>query len=241
MASTSKSRSSRRGHLHLVGDEEVITPAEVKNPEDVGSRLVLALEASYNAIRLQHPDVPAAVIVISSSESKYGHYARSRWNIEGCKLPEIMVSAEGLKRSPREVLGTLIHEAAHGLAHARQLACCGPDCKHFHDTSRDGKYHNKKFRELAEELGLEVEDLGKSLGHTRTSLPEEEHPELVAELEPKLVAWREFDVKTKGAPRTNREQSLNCRCSHPKRTIRVFPGIMELGPILCGVCGDEFC
>ena len=56
-----------------------------------------------------------------------------------------MISGEGLRRSPREVLGTLLHEAAHALAHARGIK----------DTSRQGRYHNKHFKTLAEELGLD--------------------------------------------------------------------------------------
>ena len=51
-----------------------------------------------------------------------------------------MISGEGLRRSPAEVLGTLLHEAAHALAHARGIK----------DTSRQGRYHNKHFKTHAE-------------------------------------------------------------------------------------------
>ena len=57
-----------------------------------------------------------------------------------------MISGEGLARTPREVLGTLLHEAAHALAAARGIT----------DTSRQGRYHNKKYAALAAELGLDV-------------------------------------------------------------------------------------
>jgi hypothetical protein len=36
--------------------------------------------------------------------------------------PEVLVSGEGLQRGPVDVLGTLLHEAAHGLAHAARSA-----------------------------------------------------------------------------------------------------------------------
>ena len=57
-----------------------------------------------------------------------------------------MISGEGLARTPREVLGTLLHEAAHALAAARGIT----------GTSRQGRYHNKKYARLADELGLDV-------------------------------------------------------------------------------------
>jgi hypothetical protein len=228
--------------LRLVADNGVILlPAGRKNLEEVGSQLVLALESSYNALRREFPQVevkpgqfghiPEAVIVISSSATKYGHYARSRWTVEEHQLPEIMISAEGLKRPPRDVLGTLIHEAAHGIA-----ATAGVD-----DVDKKGKYHNRVFRNVAEELGLQVEqhpDRG-NLGHANTSVPEGEFDDLVEVLTPKLVAYREFDVVAKPVSKRTRELSLRCACE-PVRTARMFPAIFDLGPILCGVCGEEF-
>ena len=45
---------------------------------------------------------------------------------------------------PRQTLQTMLHEAVHALAHARGV----------NDTSRGGKYHNKRaFVALAAELG----------------------------------------------------------------------------------------
>jgi hypothetical protein len=58
----------------------------------------------------------------------------------------VLVSGEGLQRGPVDVLGTLLHEAAHGLAYARKVS----------DTSRQGRYHNRRYATLAGELGLEV-------------------------------------------------------------------------------------
>jgi hypothetical protein len=33
----------------------------------------------------------------------------------------VLISGEGFQRGPVDVLGTLLHEAAHGLAYARQV------------------------------------------------------------------------------------------------------------------------
>jgi len=209
---------------------ESFTLRRVKNLEDVGSQLVLALESAYNTIRQENPDVPPAVIVINSGGNvKYGHFARTRWDVHGHKVAEIMISAEGLKRPPRLVLATLIHEAAHGVAFTRGID----------DTTKDGKYHNKKFKAVAEELGLQVDTYeGRpSIGHSNTTLPENEWEEVLTELEPKLVAYRDFDPQGPKKPMKPHRQSYQCRCP---RTIQIRQGQYEQGPILCGVCGDEF-
>ena len=90
------------------------------------------------------------IIIASGTDGKHprwGHHAPGRWNVAGEQLTEIMISGEGLRRTAREVLATLLHEAAHALAHARGIK----------DTSRQGRYHNTKFKKCAEEVGLAVE------------------------------------------------------------------------------------
>ena len=56
-------------------------------------------------------------------------------------------AAKDYTAAASEVLATLLHEAAHALAHARGSK----------DTSRQGRYHNTKFKNCAEEVGLTVE------------------------------------------------------------------------------------
>ena len=93
------------------------------------------------------------VIVVGSGSPKraaamltLGHFAASRWQLGDTRLPEVMVSGEGLARTAPDVLATLLHEAAHGLAHARGVK----------DTSRQGRWHNQHFKTLAEGLGLAI-------------------------------------------------------------------------------------
>jgi hypothetical protein len=82
-----------------------------------------------------------------------GHFAAGRWQLtspeQPTDRPEVLVSGEGLQRGGVDVLGTLLHEAAHGLAHARRIS----------DTSRQGRYHNRRYATLARELGLDVAHL----------------------------------------------------------------------------------
>ena len=121
------------------------------NGSQAASRILKVLEDIWLEIRRWHPEIPPAVIIIASGtdgkQTRLGHHAPGRWNVAGEQHAEIMISGEGLRRSPAEVLGTLLHEAAHALAHARGIK----------DTSRQGRYHNKHFKTHAEELGLTVE------------------------------------------------------------------------------------
>ena len=124
------------------------------------SILVAALESAWSEIRKAHPDVPRAIIVLASGTSsrskKLGHFAPDRWadkpqqskkaRAVAAMVHEVLVSGEGLRGGAESVLDTLLHEGAHGVARARKIQ----------DTSRSGRYHNKKFQAIAEELGLSV-------------------------------------------------------------------------------------
>jgi hypothetical protein len=57
--------------------------------------------------------------------------------------------------------GTLLHEAAHAIAHVRGAK----------DTSRQGRRHNARFKTLAEELGITVTKDPRT-GWSPTTLPE---------------------------------------------------------------------
>ena len=64
--------------------------------------------------------------------------------LEGCPIP-LFIAGECLAEGPSQTLQTMLHEAVHALAHVRGVK----------DTSRGGKYHNKReFVALAGELGL---------------------------------------------------------------------------------------
>ena len=88
------------------------------------SRLVAALEHAWTAIRTRHPDVPQVVIVVASGGDPRSrrlnlrHFAAGRRPLTSPDAPsdraEVLVSGEGLQRGPVDVLGTLLHEVAHG-------------------------------------------------------------------------------------------------------------------------------
>jgi hypothetical protein len=128
------------------------------------------------------------------------------------------------------VLGTLLHEATHGLAHARKIS----------DTSRQGRYHNHRYATLAHELGLDVAHLDP-IGWSATSVPDPtavRYVEVLAELGSALVLWRRAEqANPSGTSRSRNALACSCACG---RRIRVARSVLELAAILCASCAQPF-
>jgi hypothetical protein len=199
--------------------------------------LLAALEGCWSAIRIRHPEIPAAVLVLGSGTSarpgdvtKWGHFASLRWQHGTRQLPEVLVSGEGLARTPAEILTTLLHEAAHALADARGIQ----------DTSRQGRWHNKKFANHATELGLTPRQdpkLGWSPCDLTTDTADLYEVELKALTDALSVYRHPEPVRTPGRTTNNNGLSLQCACG---RKIRASRAVAEAGPITCGVCDTPF-
>lgn len=212
------------------------------------SEILAALEAGWSRVRDFHPDVPRVVLHLGAGEQGrklvWGHFWEARWAVAGKDRAEVMISGESLARTARETFQTLLHEAAHGIAATRKIA----------DTSRGGRYHNKRYKALAEEVGLECEE--GAHGWNLTTIREEtaaRYAQQIAELDraqraaknahrrrSALVEVPRSGARTRrggDAPRTTTRDSLTCGCM---RRIAVAPGVAALGPILCGNCGEAF-
>jgi hypothetical protein len=199
--------------------------------------LIAALHRCWQAIRTRHPDVPAAIIVVASGSPtrasqamKWGHFATLRWQHGTTRLPEVLVSGEGLSRTPEQVLTTLLHEAAHSLA----------DTRNIKDTSRQGRWHNQRFATHARELGLEPAKDDK-LGWSPCTLPPATADTYRAELDQLTAAlgtYRHADI-AETATRTSSNNGVACECDCGRK-IRVSRTVYETGPILCGTCDGRF-
>jgi hypothetical protein len=203
------------------------------------SRLVAALEHAWTAIRSHHPEVPQAVIVVASGSDprsrrlNLGHFAAGRWQLTSPDAPsdraEVLVSGEGLQRGPIDVLGTLLHEAAHGLAQARKVS----------DTSRQGRYHNRRYATLAHELGLEATSI-PPIGWSATTVPgptAAAYAGQLQELHAALVLWRRQEHRPGPGPRSRNLLAAACGCG---RRIRVAKTTLAEAPILCSRCSQPF-
>lgn len=113
---------------------------------------VQTLETLFNKFNahLFNSEVETPVITISPDTTKgaYGWCTTKKiWKSGEEEYYEINICAEHLNRPFNEVCGTLIHEMVH-------LYNIGHEIK---DTSANGRYHNKKFKETAENHGLIIE------------------------------------------------------------------------------------
>jgi len=204
------------------------------NPTQTASRILKALEDLWMEIRRWHPEIPMAVIVIASGTDgkhpRFGHHAPGRWNVAGQQRAEVMISGEGLRRSPAEVLSTLLHEAAHALADARGIK----------DTSRQGRYHNNHFKTLADELGLRTEhdDRHGWAATTITSQAQRAYARPLTDLAAAMTMWRHEEHTTR--PGTRRNTNLLAAICPCGRSIRAAASTLADAPIICTACGEPF-
>jgi curved DNA-binding protein CbpA len=205
---------------------------------EAASRVLAVLEEIWQAIRVRHPEIPPVVIIIASGtggrDARWGHFDPQRWTVDATgTLAEILISGEGLRRHPRDVLGTLLHEAAHALAAARGIK----------DTSRQGRYHNRHYKVLAEELGLAV-DHDSRIGWSLTSVPDttaDAYARWLVKLHVAMTLWRhdEFKATTGNGSgvRTSNLIAAACPCG---RSIRIAVSTLAAAPVTCGACDGDF-
>lgn len=209
-----------------------------------GSAMLAALEEAWREVQARHPETPDVVMVISSGSPvgretmmTLGHFAGGRWRSRADKslYGEIMVSGEGLAREPREVLATVLHEAAHAIAKVREVK----------DTSRAGAYHNAKFKAIAEELGLNIAH-DKRIGWSVTAMPEstaDAYGPTVAALGRALIAYRHGEPRADKDKKASTKNGVVLVCKGPEcggRQFRISATAWGAGPIMCGPDGTPF-
>ena len=86
-------------------------------------------------------------ITIQSTVGAYGHVSLQKiWDNNEVSTHELNLSADYLNRPIENIVATLIHEACHLYAIANNIK----------DTSNNGIYHNRRFKELAEQRTLDI-------------------------------------------------------------------------------------
>jgi hypothetical protein len=136
---------------------------------------------------------------------------------------EVLVTGDGLAGSAVNVLELLLHEAAHAVAARRAVK----------DSSRQGRYHNRQFKAIAEELGLDVAQ-DPPFGWAATTVPAAtavRYTDALAALRHELASTPD-DVEVLRRPRMLR--SHTCRCGE-----RIRSGRPRVAPVavLCTACG----
>ena len=190
-------------------------PDPARSADSAASGLVAALERAWTEIRRRHPQVPEVVLAVASGSVgrrgalTLGHFAERRWTVASAERPELFVGGEGLAATRR-----------------------------IQDTSRQGRYHNRRYAALAGELGLTVTTAG-SRGWTMTAVPAETaaaYAGVVEDLARALVLWRRAE-QPGGGRRGNNLLPAVCGCG---RRIRASRSTLAEAPVLCGRCGGPF-
>ncbi|MFF6904280.1 hypothetical protein [Streptomyces hydrogenans] len=131
--------------LEVVPDPPAPAPAVA----EIAAGVTAALIEAWDMIRVCHPEVPEAVISMATggraSSIELAHFAPRRWRMRegGALHHEVFVTAEALEDGAEKVLAYLLHEAAHAWNEAAGVNDCSAS-----------QYHNKHFRERADDLGL---------------------------------------------------------------------------------------
>lgn len=111
------------------------------------SRAVSQLEHIYNSLNTDFfsGELPMPIITVQSKPGTFGHCTTAKvWQRKDGGAYELNIAAEVLNYPIEETLDTMLHEMVHLYCRENQIK----------EVSRGGKYHNKKFKEIAEAHGL---------------------------------------------------------------------------------------
>lgn len=136
---------------------------------------------------------------------------------------EINICAEYLSRPFEQIAETLLHEMVHLFNLQNKVQ----------DTSRNGTYHNKKFKAAAEAHGLEVEQDSK-YGWNRTKLNNEARVFVEAMQDKKFQLYRKFIPKLKASNSKQSSRKYVCPCCG-----LIIRATKEVD-VICAECNEHF-
>jgi hypothetical protein len=147
------------------------------------SKLLEELERSFMFFNehFLNGKLPMPVITISPSgahKNTLGWHQANSWSVMGEDTAWINICADKLTTGYEDVLGTLLHEMAHQLNSVEGIKGCNA-----------AQYHNAKFAEAAERLGLITVKGNK--GYAETHLGDAAM-QAIAELKPNTDLYQVF-------------------------------------------------
>ncbi len=212
------------------------TPTGPGSGPAIAGPLIGALEDAWAAIRARHPDVAPAVIITGSGSGsgrhmlRLGHYAASRWQpgADGDELDEIFIGGEGLARGAGPVLATLLHEPR--TPSPERAASKTQAAKAATTTSASSAWRGARPADRqAPRARLVDHDAAR------------QHRPPVRDDDPAPRA-RDHDLpppraRRRGPPGQVAGAAVRLRL---RPAVRVAPGVLALGPILCSLCEQPF-
>lgn len=173
-------------------------------------------------------DRPAITVSPDGGREAYGWCSvQEVWKTENEMYREINLCAEYLDRPMTEVCATMLHEMAHlyNLLHD------------IEDTSNNGYYHNKRFKDTAEAHGLHIEKHQK-YGWTVTTLAEEAEAWLKDTLGDAAINASRLPegAGPKGGSSKSKNRSIKYVCPECGAIIRATKEVN----VVCGDCEVPF-
>ncbi|MFM9449149.1 hypothetical protein [Streptomyces acidiscabies] len=243
-------------------------PDPKTDPGREGTRLIAALEKCWTQIQKHHPDLPPVLVITGTGIPRRqverpskstgarrrrefvtrGHHWADRWAVaeQEQRLAELFVAGETVAAGGEEVVKTLLHEAAHALAHVRKIQ----------DVSRgDARWHRKEFAQLARETGLEPPRKSeKPLGFSNCTLTDasrKRYASVIRQIDGSALpglggaAQDDTEEETPTEPETpgstnGKRVKVVCGCRPDPRAFPITPKVLAEGPIICGVCNEPF-
>jgi hypothetical protein len=181
--------------------------------------IIKELERVYDALSstlgLKYPR-PLIIIQTKGRRDALGWFWKNKWLLKKKEITEINICAESLNKNPIE---TLVHEMVH----------YSNSCDKIEDCNSQ-QYHNKRFKERAENYGLNVEKGGRH-GWAFTSLS----PELEKTLKTFKINYEIFKLYRKENIKIHAETKMKkyrCNCT----TIRCATELSAK----CLKCNNQF-
>jgi hypothetical protein len=191
--------------------------------------MLAAVDAAIAKVRETHDGIPEVTVVLGASGKmrkgqKHGHFAPKSWvdraaeenEAEAGHYGEILLAGESLSRGAVATLGTVIHELAHAYCDANEIK----------DTSNGNRYHNKRFKEVAEEFGLTIER-ADVIGWSLTDVPpetQEFYADEIKALEEAITQYRVGQVEVKV---TQKQKKFMAGCVDCGDAVQVTKGWAE--------------
>jgi hypothetical protein len=220
-------------------------PAGAAPPRLTGTCKIFRLSRNRNteAVRLVEHDVSTTPPVLAAElAAAWADIQRHHPELPDLAAPESLIGESSSACGSGLSFERLLHEAVHGIAARRGIR----------DTSRAGRYHNRRFLAVAEELGLVHPDephasSGFSLVTTSPDTRRRYRP-TIERLQRALKAYSAATETDGGdsfrGPAARHGSSGGgvrvkavCDCG---RNVRVVPSVLAQAPILCGKCREPF-
>jgi hypothetical protein len=171
---------------------------------------------------------PVLITIHTGSKNVLGWYTPSKmWDNGKEEMNEICLVAENLQRGKMQILQTLLHEAIHHYCNINDIR----------ETSRNGRWHNKRFKEQAELHGMEYthEQADPKIGYSAVTLTQTSYDTIDSwNLNEEAFQWYRKSVDKGEKKKKTNSYKWTCGCGQIARTSK--PSFIAF----CPDCEEQF-